>query len=52
MNPFSIEGNTLNSSPNELVFRAPLGSELNTASSSSIHPKVTGSWIVTSSFCF
>ena len=50
MNPFSIEGNTLNSSPNELVFRAPLGSELNTASSSSIHPKVTGSWIVTSSF--
>lgn len=50
MNPFSIEGNTLNSSPNELAFRAPLGSELNTASSSSIHPKATGSWDITSSF--
>ena len=52
MNPFSIEGNTLNSSPNELAFRAPLGSELNIYSSSSIHPKVTGSWITTSSFDF
>ena len=50
MNPFSIEGNTINSSPEELVFRAPLGSELNINSSSSVHPKVTGSWVITSSF--
>ena len=49
MNPYSIEGNTLNSSPNELIFRAPLGGELYTGSVS-IHPKLTGSWIPTSSF--
>jgi hypothetical protein len=49
MNPHSIEGNSLNSSPNELIFRAPLGGELYTGSVS-IHPKVTGSWIPTSSF--
>lgn len=49
MNPSSTEGNTINSSPNELVFRASLGNELFT-SSISIHPKVTGSWIPTSSF--
>jgi hypothetical protein len=49
MNPYSIEGNSLNSSPNELIFRAPLGGELYTGSVS-IHPKVTGSWITTSSF--
>ena len=49
MNPHSIEGNTINSSPNELVFRASLGGELYT-SSLSIHPKVTGSWVVTQSF--
>jgi hypothetical protein len=49
MNPNSIEGNSLNSSPNELMFRAPLGSELYTGSIS-IHPKVTGSWVITSSF--
>ena len=49
MNPYSIEGNTLNSGPNELVFRASLGGELYTGSSS-IHPKVTGSWVATSSF--
>ena len=49
MNPYSIEGNTLNSSPNELIFRLPLGGELYTGSIS-VHPKVTGSWVVTSSF--
>ena len=55
MNPLSTEGNNINSSPNQLIFRADLGSELNTTSSAiktrtSIHPKVTGSWVVTSSF--
>ncbi len=49
MNPHSIEGNSINSSPNELIFRAPLGGELYTGSTS-IHPKVTGSWAVTQSF--
>jgi hypothetical protein len=49
MNPHSIEGNSLNSSPNEVIFRASLGGELYTGSVS-IHPKVTGSWIPTSSF--
>jgi len=49
MNPHSIEGNILNSSPNELLFRASLGGELYTGSVS-IHPKVTGSWVTTSSF--
>jgi hypothetical protein len=49
MNPDSIEGNSLNSSPNELAFRASLGGELYTGSVS-IHPKVTGSWDITSSF--
>jgi hypothetical protein len=49
MNPHSIEGNNLNSSPNNLAFRAPLGGELYTGSVS-IHPKITGSWTTTSSF--
>jgi hypothetical protein len=49
MNPHSIEGNTLNSSPDNLAFRASLGGELYTGSVS-IHPKVTGSWVTTSSF--
>jgi hypothetical protein len=49
MNPSSIEGNSLNSGPNELAFRASLGGELYTGSVS-IHPKVTGSWETTSSF--
>ena len=53
MNPLSIEGNSINSSPNELAFRAALGSELDTSTSAtqeSIHPKVTGSWAITQSF--
>ena len=49
MNPLSFEGNSLNSTPNELAFRASLGGELNTGNTS-IHPKVTGSWDITSSF--
>ena len=50
MNPLSIEGNSINSSPNELAFRASLGSELDITTTSSIHPKITGSWVSTSSF--
>jgi len=53
MNPLSIEGNSINSSPDELVFRASLGSELDTSniySGTSIHPKVTGSWTTIPSF--
>jgi hypothetical protein len=43
LNPYSFEGNTINSAPNELAFRADLGTQLNTGSRESIHPKVTGS---------
>ncbi len=46
MNPQSIESDD---TPNQLAFRAALGGELFTGSVS-IHPKVTGSWITTSSF--
>jgi len=49
MNPQSIEGNTINSAPDELIFRAALGGELYTGSVS-IHPKVTGSWTTLNSF--
>jgi len=49
MNPDSIEGNSLNSAPDQLAFRASLGGELFTGSVS-IHPKVTGSFSTTSSF--
>jgi len=54
MNPLSIESNktpsgSLDTSPDTLIFRASLGSELDTGSIS-IHPKVTGSWVVSSSF--
>jgi hypothetical protein len=49
MNPSSIEGNSLNSGADQLAFRLPLGGELYTGSNS-IHPKVTGSWVTTSSF--
>jgi hypothetical protein len=49
MNPDSIEGNYLNSAPDQLAFRASLGGELYTGSVS-IHPKVTGSFPTTSSF--
>ena len=50
MNPLSFEGNGINSAPDQLIFRAALGSELDIITSSSIHPQVTGSWITTSSF--
>ena len=49
MNPDSIESNGLNNTPDQLAFRASLGGELYTGSVS-IHPKITGSWITTSSF--
>ena len=42
MNPQSTEGNGVNSSPDQLAFRASLGGNLYTGSTS-IHPKVTGS---------
>ena len=50
MNQLSSEGNSLNSSPLDLTFRAPLGSELDTSSRESVHPKITGSWTITQSF--
>ena len=52
MNPYSIEGKDFSSSANNLVFRAPLGSDLNvnTGIISSSHPKITGSFILTHSF--
>ena len=49
MNPSSIQGNTLNQSPDQLIFRAALGGELYTGSTS-IHPKVSGEWQTTASF--
>ena len=42
MNPQSTEGNGVNGSPDQLAFRAALGGNLYTGSTS-IHPKVTGS---------
>ena len=43
MNPYSYEGTTNELTDNELLFRAPLGTTLDTSSRSSIHPKITGS---------
>jgi spore coat protein CotF len=50
MNPLSFEGNGVNSAPDQLIFRAALGSELDITTTSSIHPKVTGSYNITQSF--
>ena len=51
VNPYSVEGNGINSTPNQLFFRADLGTQLNTGSTTSIHPRVTGSAIqITQSF--
>ena len=50
MNPLSIEGNGINSAPDQLIFRASLGSELDITTSSSIHPRLTGSYTPRSSF--
>ena len=47
MNHNSIEGNGINSSADQLAFRASLGGELYTGSES-IHPNVTGSYITAS----
>ena len=49
MNPNSIDTQGENKYSDYLLFRIPLGGELYTGSLS-IHPKVTGSWITTSSF--
>ena len=49
LNPYSCVGNSVNSTKNELAFRAPLGSLLDTGSRDSIHPSKTGSF-TTSSF--
>ena len=51
VNSYSDEGNTINSTPNELLFRAALGTQLDTGSRTSIHPRVTGSTVqITQSF--
>jgi hypothetical protein len=50
VNPYSTQGNTINITPNDLAFRADLGTQLITSSRKSIHPKVTGSWEITESF--
>ena len=47
VNPYSTQGTGVNTAPDELMFRADLGTELNTGSRTSIHPKVTGSWAAT-----
>jgi hypothetical protein len=50
MNPSSIDyDGEENNYADYLAFRAPLGNELYTGSKS-IHPKITGSWIITQSF--
>jgi len=50
MNPYSIETLNYSSSANYLAFRAPLGSDLitTTGTRTSIHPKITGSFITNS----
>ena len=51
VNPYSNEGNGINSTPNQQFFRAPLGTQLDTGSRKSIHPKVAGSTVqITQSF--
>ena len=50
VNPYSTQGNTINITPQDLAFRADLGTQLITSSRTSIHPKVTGSWATTQSF--
>ena len=49
LNPLSFKGNGTDTY-NQLIFRADLGTLSSTGSRTSIHPKVTGSWQVTSSF--
>jgi hypothetical protein len=51
LNPYSSEGNGINFSPNELMFRADLGTLSDISNRKSIHPKVSGSTVyITSSF--
>ena len=51
VNPYSTEGNGTNGTPDQLYFRADLGTQLDTGSTTSIHPRVTGSAVqITSSF--
>ena len=50
VNPYSTQANTINSTPDNLIFRASLGADLDTGSRQSIHPKITGSWVITQSF--
>ena len=51
VNPYSIEGNGVNGTPSQLYFRAALGTQLNTGSRTSTHPRITGSATqITSSF--
>ena len=49
LNPLSFKGNGT-TTYDQLIFRADLGSLSSTSSRESIHPKVTGSWGITSSF--
>ena len=49
LNPLSFKGNG-NTTYDQLIFRADLGSLSSTSSRESIHPKITGSWGITSSF--
>lgn len=43
LNPYSTKGNEVDSTPETLFFRAALGTQLDTGSRTSIHPRVTGS---------
>ena len=49
LNPYAFKGNGFDT-PNQLTFRADLGTLSLTGSRESIHPKITGSWSPTSSF--
>ena len=49
LNPYAFKGNGFGT-PNQLIFRADLGTLSLTGSRESIHPKITGSWSPTSSF--
>jgi hypothetical protein len=42
MNPYSTEGNNINSSPEDLIFRADLGTLLDPNNRISTHPKISG----------
>ena len=53
LNPYSYLGNQFDTTPDHLAFRVGFGTLLQTASIenvASVHPKVSGSWSITSSF--